>query len=185
MGRVGLLTVFTLEVGNDEFDLESLLKHGVRLDLLLNGQLDLNSAGMRFGPDKGRVEKLHRFHTFNVFEADGEELGTFQFTKSPGRPLISVTVTAMLDSERLRDTLSNVNLTLETVDAGVCGVRLGHNTTDAASDHGCHETVRLNELTFNSRDGGATLGLHALSIVDTHSLLSVIFSSRHINSWLE
>ena len=99
MGRVGLLTVRALQVRNDELNLESLLKQGVSLDFLLDRQLYLYSTRMRFSPDKGRVEKLHSFHTFDVFEAKGEELGAFQLSERPGRSKIPIAIAAMLECE--------------------------------------------------------------------------------------
>lgn len=55
MRCVRLFTVVALQIIDNKLNLESLLQHCVQLNFFLNGKFDFDSAGVRFGPDKGRV----------------------------------------------------------------------------------------------------------------------------------
>ena len=55
---VGLLTVNALLISNNVFDNEALLQQSTIEDLLLDGQLDLDSLGVRLGPYKACIHKL-------------------------------------------------------------------------------------------------------------------------------
>ena len=69
----------------------------------------------------------------------------------------------MVQNQLLGDTLRDVNLTLQTVDAGVGRICLCHDSTDAASDHGSVQQAGINgfarDLALAGRICRCTLGL--------------------------
>ena len=75
--------------------------------------------------------------SLDILEADGKQFCTFKLTERPGGPLIAITVPAMVQSQTLRDALSDVNLAFEAIDTGIGSVSLRHDSTDAAADHSC------------------------------------------------
>jgi len=153
MGRVRLLTVGALEVLHGELNLECLLKERVCLNFLLHGKLEFNSARMWLRPDEGGVQEFDAFQARHVLEAKGEELGGLELAEGPGRPQVAIAIAAMLQDELLGNALSNVNLTLKTVDAGICRVCLGHDATDTAANHRNLEHCLVDG---SARDGHST-----------------------------
>lgn len=75
MGCVSLLAVVALLVGDNEFNDEALLEESTIEDFLLHCELDLDTAGVRLGPDEAGVDQLDALETLHQLEADGEELG--------------------------------------------------------------------------------------------------------------
>jgi len=71
MGCPSLLTIITLLVLDDKLNLEGLLKECVGVDLLLDGQLEFYSPGVRLSPYKVSVDQFDAFEAFNIFETQG------------------------------------------------------------------------------------------------------------------
>jgi hypothetical protein len=53
-----LLAVFALLIADGEFHQGGLLQHGAVHDFFLNGQFDVQTHGMRFGPDPNRIDQF-------------------------------------------------------------------------------------------------------------------------------
>ena len=66
MGRIGLLTVIALKVGNDEVDDESLLQISSTLNFLLNSNSDLEPFRVRLRPNERGIHKLDSFESLDV-----------------------------------------------------------------------------------------------------------------------
>ena len=181
--RISLLTVVALKVLNDELDLECLLKKRVHLHFFLNSQLDFYSPRVRLCPNKSRVEQFDSLEAFDVLEADGEQLCTFELAERPRWPLVPVAVTAMVQRQALRDAFRDVNLALQTVDTSICTVRLCHDTANAASNHGLLQNFLVNSRAIDFTAGAARVRFVAhIVIVDSVVKVVILLS---INSWFE
>ena len=69
VGCPSLLTVIALLVLHNKLYSESLLKHGIILNFLLNHHFHFHSSAVRFRPNKGGVDNFHFVKSFHVFEA--------------------------------------------------------------------------------------------------------------------
>ena len=134
-----LLAVFALHVGDDELDLERLLEQCAVEHLLLHSELDLDAFGVRLGPDEAGVDQLDSLESLDLLETEREQFGRLELRVRPGRALIPVAVPAVLERERLRQPLRDVDARLQTVDARVRLVRRhlhsAHTTTTTANYH--------------------------------------------------
>ena len=119
MGRVCFLAFFTLEVAHDELNHESLLKQSSVEDLFLDCKLDLESSGMGLGPNETCIDHLHSLQSFDVLEAQTQKLGRLQLGFDPGRSEVPVALLAVLKLDSFRDSLRDINLRLEALDACV------------------------------------------------------------------
>lgn len=72
MGRIGLLAVIALKVGNDEVDNESLLQISPTLNLLLDSNSDLEPLRVRLRPNERGIHKLDSLESLDVLEAHRE-----------------------------------------------------------------------------------------------------------------
>mmetsp|Transcript_13990 Transcript_13990/g.17713 ORF Transcript_13990/g.17713 Transcript_13990/m.17713 type:complete len:292 (-) Transcript_13990:31-906(-) len=187
MRRVGLLTVITLQVLNDELNLEGLLEERVCLHLFLHSQFDFNTTRVRLCPDEGRVEQFDSFETLDVLEAKSEKLGALELSKRPRRSLIAITIAAMVQHELLRDAFGDIDLTFEAVNASVCSVRLSHDATDAAADKAGLKNRLVDDFTGDVRRSRAHISLLALRVVEAHSVIdgSAIICRLLVDSWLK
>ena len=134
MGRIGLLTVIALKVGNDEVDDESLLQISSTLNLLLNSNSDLEPFRVRLRPNERGIHKLDSLESFDMFQTEGEQLRGLGFKVHPRWALVPVALSAMLQLHRSWDTLCDIYFRLQTVDTGCRSIRSLHwNSTEAAS----------------------------------------------------
>ena len=68
MWRIRLLTVVALLIYDHKFHLESLLEQCIGVNLFLDGQLELDSSGVRLCPYEGGVHEFHSFEAPDIFE---------------------------------------------------------------------------------------------------------------------
>ena len=74
---------------------------------------------MRLRPDEVCIDELDLLQSFDIFEAQSQELRTLKLTCCPWRSLISVALSAVVQSTILLNAFCDVNLPFKTVDAGV------------------------------------------------------------------
>jgi hypothetical protein len=78
-----LLTIGALLVGLDELDFESLLQNGALKSFLLDGDLQLDTARVRLGPDEGGVDNADFVQTTQLAKTEGEEFTRFGLGDEP------------------------------------------------------------------------------------------------------
>lgn len=95
MGCKVFFAVRTLSIFLDEFDYFALLDPSVLIDRsdILNFELD--SLGVRLGPQKFGIFQLLLSQSFYFFQKDSEQFWTFASTVDPRRSLIPQAVCAI------------------------------------------------------------------------------------------
>jgi hypothetical protein len=78
-----LLTISALLVGLDELDFKGLLEDGALKSFLLNGDLQLDTARMGFGPDERGVDDADFVQTTQLAKTEGEEFTGFGLGDEP------------------------------------------------------------------------------------------------------
>ena len=81
--RETLLTIGALLVGLDELDFEGLLQNGALEGFLLDGDLQLDTTRVRFGPDEGGVDNADFVQTTQFAKTEGEEFTRFGLGDEP------------------------------------------------------------------------------------------------------
>lgn len=109
MGRVSLLAIIALKIGDNEIDDECLLKISSTFYFLLNSNSDLQSFRVGLGPNKRGVYKFHPLEPFDVLEAEREKLRGFRLKVDPRRSLVSIALSAVLKLHRSWDSLGDIN----------------------------------------------------------------------------
>lgn len=74
---------------------------------------------MGLSPDEDSVEQLYPLQSPDIFQAQGEQLGTFKLARGPWGPHVAITFAAMLEGQILWDALGNVYFLFQAVDAGI------------------------------------------------------------------
>ena len=74
---------------------------------------------MGFCPDEHGIEQLYPLQSPDIFQAECEELGTFQLACGPWRAHVAIAFAAMLEGQVLWDAFSNVYFLFQAVDAGI------------------------------------------------------------------
>lgn len=133
MGRIGLLAVIALKVGNDEVDNKCLLQISSTLNLLLNGNSDLKPFRVRLRPNERGIHKLDSLESLDVFETEGKQLRGLGFKVHPRRTLVPVALSAMLQLHRSWDALSDVYFRLQTIDTGCRSISSLHRHSAKAA----------------------------------------------------
>lgn len=135
MWRVGLFAIVTLKVANLKNKLNYLLQIHTIQHFFLNGCFDANTTCMRLCPYETRINHLYFLgQATHILQAVSQHLSWLGFECCPWRPLPSITLFAIVQSVNQRNTLGDVNLFLETLDARVTLVRCCHDTAKAAAN---------------------------------------------------
>ena len=72
MRRKLFFAVITLHVDLSELSDEGLLHLQLVVQLLLDGEFDLNSLGVRLGPNKAGIDDASAVETFDLLEEQGK-----------------------------------------------------------------------------------------------------------------
>ena len=98
-------------MGHNVDDLEALLEEHAILDVILDGQLDLDSARVRLGPDEAGVDDADFVETPQLFEAEGEQFAGFGGGHDPagGGHEPSVAVSAEVEGRFALDASGDVD----------------------------------------------------------------------------
>lgn len=131
---IGFLARIALKVLDYKFDNENLLQKSSTEDVLLNGQLDLESLGVSLSPDEVGVNKLHTLQTLDVLHAVRQQLRRLRVEVGPRWSKVPVALFAMLKLNDSGDTLGDINTGLEAVDASVAINWVHQHSAKTASD---------------------------------------------------
>jgi hypothetical protein len=77
------LTIGALLVGLDELDFEGLLQDGALESFLLDGDLQLDTTRMGFGPDEGGVDDTDFVQTTEFAKTESQEFTGFGLGDEP------------------------------------------------------------------------------------------------------
>ena len=115
--------------------------------ILLDCRLDANAPRMRLSPNEARVDDLHLLvEAADVLQAVSEHLGRFQIKCRPWGSLPSVALLAMVQAINQLDAFSDIDLTLEALDANVALVGRHHDAAEAASNLLRHKQSLIGHL---------------------------------------
>ena len=135
-----LLTIGALLVGLDEFDFESLLQNGALESFLLDGDLQLDTARVRFGPDEGGVDDADFVQTTQFAKTEGQEFTRFGLSDEPlvGRRQPTIAISALVEGSFSLNALGYVNGELDTVvtESAGCDSAVNGSTAVATEDAG-------------------------------------------------
>eukprot|EP00754_Rhynchopus_humris_P044322 Rhum_TRINITY_DN4047_c0_g1::Rhum_TRINITY_DN4047_c0_g1_i1::g.12824::m.12824 len=115
-----------------------LLQHRSTEDLLLQGQLDLQTSAVRLRPDPRRVDEVHFVHALDLLQAQRHQLLRLELALHPVLWRLQVPLARLApgDGDLLRDAGGDVDRRLQTLQAHVGGVRLDVLTAHAAQGVG-------------------------------------------------
>lgn len=112
-----LLTIRALLVGLDELDLEGLLENGALEGFLLDGDLQLDTAGVRLGPDEGGVDDADFVQTTELAKTEGQKFTRLGLGNDPlvGRRQPTIAISALVEGSFSLNALRYVDGELDTV----------------------------------------------------------------------
>jgi hypothetical protein len=149
-------------------DFEALLDKdlGDVRDRILDGELDLDTARVRLGPDEGGVDKADLSEAPQLLEAQSQELARFGGGDDPrrGRQEPSVAVAAEVDDGLALDVAGEVDGELDAVVAEGAGLSVGRGTAVAA------ENSSISSLSAASRRG------HGHGSVQIHDVFDIRYT---------
>lgn len=120
-----LVAIRAKQIGDNILNDEHLLEDSGSEDFLLDGQLDLNTLRVRFGPHKVGVNQFHLVNLTHAAQAKAEQLFAFESDCQPTARWFMVTATSLtpLDGYLLGNTVRDVHLAANTVDTHVGRIR--------------------------------------------------------------
>lgn len=101
------LAVFALLEMFRELHHETFLNLHAFVDFFGDGQLDLDSSGMRLGIEEDSVYQFHVFKSTDTLETESEQFLAFSFGVDPRRTLVASAIAALIDDGLFGDTLTN------------------------------------------------------------------------------
>lgn len=112
-----LLTIGALLVGLDELDLEGLLEDGALESFLLDGKLQLDTAGVRLGPDEGGVDDADFVQTTELAKTEGKKFTRLRLGDDPlvGRGQPTIAISALVEGSFSLNALRYVDGELDTI----------------------------------------------------------------------
>jgi len=133
-----LLTIGALLVGLNELDFEGLLEDGSLESFLLDGDLQLDTTRVRFGPDEGGVDNADFVQTAQLAQTEGKKLTRFRLGNEPlvGRRQPTVAISALVEGSFSLDALRDVDGELDTVvtESAGCDSSVNGSATVATED---------------------------------------------------
>jgi hypothetical protein len=102
--------VVTLHVQLSELGNEGLFHFGVVVELLFDGDFDLDSFGVAFGPDETCVDYFCLVESLDFFEEEGQELFTVPVAGDPWGSHVPVTEPAEVNDGFLGDADGDIGL---------------------------------------------------------------------------
>lgn len=137
------LTFDALLIPNDEHNNKTLLQDGTGLDLLLDGETDLEAHGMRLGPNPASVDESNLVtcgiaagQATDLGQAQGHELTALQLASQPLASILmpSLAATALVEGGLGADAAGYVGLAGEARGTRVGWVGSDGNAAHAAQD---------------------------------------------------